>query len=544
MARLYHEGPATPVCKSLVWRSSCALIYAGAMPVLPLDAAAIAECRSLAYGIASDVQTLVERRTTAGVERTTARALGVEGVDRAGVPLANVIVDRALAEGRLGRGICTLLGEALLEGAADIREAAERLAYEKWSPKGAHSRAELEKALKPHVKTALARIDGAREARLGNKAKYPEGAAPLKYVIVATGNIYDDALQTRAAGHAGADIVAVIRATAQSLLDYVPEGPTTEGYGGTYATQDNFRIIRDAADAVAVETGRYVAQTNYSSGLCMSEIAWMGAVERMDMLLNDAMYGILFRDINMERTLIDQSFSRRIVARAKMMIHTGEDNYLTTADAVEKGHTVIASQFINEALALHAGLTEEQMGLGHAFEINPWLEDSLLLEIAQAQLIRQLFPKHPIKWMPPTKFKTGDIFHSHVHDAMFNLTGALTNQSIELLGMFSEAVHTPLLMDRYLSLKSAKYIFGAAKHLGDEIEFKKGGIIERRALHVFSEAQALLQEVAGETIFHAISRGAFADVKRARTGGKGYAGVVDRQDYLNPFWDSLAKGGR
>jgi beta-lysine 5,6-aminomutase alpha subunit len=115
------------------------------------------------------------------------------------------------------------------------------------------------------------------------------------------------------------------------------------------------------------------------------------------------------------------------------------------------------------------------MGLGHAYEIDPWLEDSFLLEVAQAQLVRQIFDRHPIKWMPPTKHKTGDIFHSHVHDAMFNLAGVLTGQSIELLGMFSEAVHTPLLMDRYLSLKSAKYIFGAARHLGDEIEWKADG---------------------------------------------------------------------
>ncbi len=112
------------------------------------------------------------------------------------------------------------------------------------------------------------------------------------------------------------------------------------------------------------------------------------------------------------------------------------------------------------------------MGLGHAYEINPWLEDSFLIEIAQAQLIRQIFARHPIKWMPPTKHKTGDIFQSHVHDAMFNLVGITTHQSIELLGMFSEAIHNPLLMDRYLSLKATQYVFNCCKHLGDEIEFK------------------------------------------------------------------------
>ncbi len=49
--------------------------------------------------------------------------------------------------------------------------------------------------------------------------------------------------------------------------------------------------------------------TNYASGLCMPEIASMAALERLDMLLNDSMYGILFRDINMKRTFVDQHFS-------------------------------------------------------------------------------------------------------------------------------------------------------------------------------------------------------------------------------------------
>jgi beta-lysine 5,6-aminomutase alpha subunit len=252
------------------------------------------------------------------------------------------------------------------------------------------------------------------------------------------------------------------------------------------------------------------------------------------------MYGILFRDINMCRTFIDQYVSRRFIARAGIVINTGEDNYLTTADAVEKAHTVLTSQFINEAFALRAGLREEQMGLGHAYEIDPWLEDSFLLEIAQAQLIRQIFDKHPIKWMPPTKHKTGDVFFSHVHDAMFNLVGVTTSQSIELLGMFSEAIHNPLLMDRYLSLKATRYVFGAAKHLGDEIEFKKDGIVARRAVTVLDEAEALLMEVERDSIWESIAHGAFADVKRTREGGKGFAGVVERAaDYVNPILDTL-----
>ena len=425
-----------------------------------------------------------------------------------------------------------------------MQDAAERLAFAPQLDRADAGPlpAAVREALRPHTDAALARIDRARDEREALRARVATAATPHKYVIVATGNIYDDAVQAKAAAHAGADIVAVIRATAQSLLDYVPHGATTEGYGGTFATQENFRVIRRALDEVSEEGRRYIQQTNYSSGLCMAEIAWMAAVERLDMLLNDAMYGILFRDINMCRTFVDQYVSRRFIARAGIVINTGEDNYLTTADAVDKAHTVLTSQFINEAFALRAGLREEQMGLGHAYEIDPWLEDSFLLEIAQAQLVRQIFARHPIKWMPPTKHKTGDIFFAHVHDAMFDLVGITTHQSIELLGMFSEAVHNPLLMDRYLALKATRYVYGAAKHLGEEIEFKKDGIVAKRAVLVLDEALALLEEVKRDSIWEAIGRGAFADVKRTRTGGKGYAGVLERsKDYVNPLLDALER---
>lgn len=517
------------------------------MAKVPMDEAKVARCREIAAGIADDVQSYIDRHTSVGAERTILRSYGVDGLDDRGAPLVNVAVDRYQKEGLLGRGISYYLGRALLAGADDVQDAAERLAFgpEIDRGEGGPDVAAVRAVLDPHADAAIARVDTARELREAKKRKISPGPTPHKYVIVATGNIYDDAVQAKAAAHAGADIVAVIRATAQSLLDYVPHGATTEGYGGTFATQENFKIIRRATDEASEEYGRYIHQTNYSSGLCMSEIAWMAAVEGLDMLLNDAMYGILFRDINMCRNFVDQYVSRRFIARAGIVINTGEDNYLTTADAVEKAHTVLASQFVNEAFAKRAGVREEQMGLGHAYEIDPWKEDSFLYEIAQAQLVRQVFPSHPIKWMPPTKHKTGDIFQSHVHDALFNLVGIATNQSIELLGMFSEAIHNPMLMDRYLSLKATRYMYTTCKHLGDEIEWKSDGIVAKRAIQVLDEALELLGEVGEQGIWEAISKGSFADVKRSRTGGKGYAGVAERHpDYVNPVLDRLEKGGR
>lgn len=513
---------------------------------LSIDHRKVDRCRTLARDIADEVQRFIDRHTTTGAERTVARAYGVRGTDANGTPLVNLLVDRVHQAGYLGHGIAFFLGRELLRGAESVQDAAERLAFssEPLTLGGNETPEAIAGVLRGPTAKALTILDDATTFRCNRQQAYGSQTqdAPLKYVIVATGNIHDDATQARSAAWSGADIIAVIRATAQSLLDYVPEGATTEGFGGTFATQENFRIIRRALDESSDELGRYVMQTNYSSGLCMSEIAYLAAVERLDMLLNDSMYGILFRDINMKRTLIDQYVSRRIIARAKIIINTGEDNYLTTADAVDAAHTVLGSQFINEAFAHKAGVSNAQLGLGHAYEINPWLENSFLLELAQAQLVRQIFHEHPIKWMPPTKFKTGDIFHSHVHDAMFNLVGVLTHQSIELLGMFSEAIHNPLLMDRYLSLKSARYVFSAARDLGDEIQLKPDGKIEQRARLVLDDALRLLEQVRDETLWTAIERGAFADVKRSPTGGKGLAGVTPRdQDYCNPLLQELER---
>ncbi len=503
---------------------------------LRIDLGAVERARRLAGAIVDPVETFITRHSTLGVERAVARLCGVDGVDADGIPLPNRLVDALSArEGGVARAIGAAVaetGRAPQEIAAAVA-AGEALPDPRRTPEAA-----LRAALRPHVEQGLARLDAARRRRDATLARLPQAEPPLLYVIVASGNIYEDRTAAVASAETGAQIVAVIRSTAQSLLDYVPYGATTEGFGGTYATQENFRIMRVALDEVSERLGRYVMLTNYASGLCMAEIAAIAALERLDMLLNDSMYGILFRDINMQRTFVDQHFSRQLNARSGIIINTGEDNYLTTADAVEQAPAVLASQFVNEAFALRAGLPAAQMGLGDAFEIDPDLEDGFLFELAQAQLARQIFPDAPLKYMPPTKHMTGDIFKGHLIDAMFNLTSVMTHQTIHLCGVLTEAIHTPFVGDRALALENARYVMGTARHLGDELEIVPDGKIERRAQAVLGGALRILEAVAERGLMRAIEDGTFADVKRARDGGRGYDGVFPKADeYWNPFAD-------
>ncbi|WP_424186453.1 lysine 5,6-aminomutase subunit alpha TIM-barrel domain-containing protein [Actinokineospora sp. G85] len=360
---------------------------------------------------------------------------------------------------------------------------------------------------------------------------------------MATGDIDEDVVQAASAARAGADVIAVIRSTGQSLLDYVPEGATHQGFAGTYATQENFRIMRAAMDEVSEEVGRYVRVTNYASGLCMPEIAVLAGLQRLDMMLNDSMYGILFRDINPVRTFVDQRFSRQVHARAGIIINTGEDNYLTTDDAVEAAHTVTVSQLLNERFAHEAGLPDALVGLGHAFEIDPAVPESFRLELAHALLARELFPDAPLKWMPPTKHMTGNVFAGHVLDGFFTLAGVLTGQSILLVGMMTEAVATPFLSDRDLALANVRYVLGAAGSLAEDFRPAPGGFIVSRAHRVLGAAVELLERVADEGLLTAIARGTFGLMKRPADGGRGADGVVEKADgYLNPATVMLEAG--
>lgn len=521
------------------------------MNALDIDPKQIARARELAGKVTDEVQAFIDKHTTVSVERSVLRLFGVDGAHKAPgveIPLVNVVVDAVNKAGKLDLGIATTIAAGLKAGGPDAepQDVCQKIAQGKidLAELPAVSPKEVESILAVRADSAIQRLELCRRKKAEKLATYGDPPKPYKYLIVATGNIFEDVIQARAAVDAGADFIAVIRSTAQSLLDYVPIGTTTTGFGGTWATRENFRVMRNALDEEEKARNKYIRLTNYSSGLCMSEIAVLGALEDLDCLLNDSMYGILFRDINMKRTFIDQYFSRLVCATSGIMIQTGEDNYLTTAESLGAFHQVVASQFINESFAKKATLTDELIGLGHAYEMDPSRKNSFLLELGQALLVKACFPNNPLKYMPPTRHMTGDIFFGHVYDSFFSLVTVWAGQTTQLLGIPTEAIHTPLLMDRYLALAAAKYVHEAAADIAGEIGFRKDGIIQNRARTVLAEAVQLLEEVERIGLMEAIAKARFADVKRAVNGGKGLDGVVQKDErYSNPLLRRMVERG-
>ncbi|MCX6112763.1 MAG: lysine 5,6-aminomutase subunit alpha [Proteobacteria bacterium] len=511
-------------------------------PKLGLSDSKISKARELAKKIVTPVQSYINQHTSVTVERATLRMMGADEVSVEDYPVPNIIVDNLIKH--IGHGAAKYYINALLKKGFTPAELNKEIA-------GGLDISKIDLVdlsyIKEEAENLVERFKKIVTDNVQHRNKYlqkhtDKANSPLLYLIVATGNIYEDVKQAQAAAFQGADVIAVIRTTGQSLLDYVPYGPTTEGFGGTYATQENFKIMRKALDETGKKIDKYVRLVNYCSGLCMPEIAVMGAIERLDMMLNDSMYGILFRDINMYRTFVDQNFSRMVNTYADIVINTGEDNYLTTSDAYEKAYTVLASQFINEQFALNAGMPPRLMGLGHAFEMNPNIKNGFLYEMAQAQMAREIFPEAPLKYMPPTKYMTGDIFKGYAMNTLFNFVAKGTNQGILLLGMITEAIHTPYMQDRYLAVANAKYVLNNISDFADDVEFKKDGIIQSRAKEVLNQTVDFLEETMGLGLFDAIEKKMFAEISRAKNGGKGFDGVVKKEkDYWNPMEDFLRK---
>lgn len=487
------------------------------------------------------IQRYIEMHSTVAVERSVLRLLGfsssLEIQPGYRHPVANLIVEK-LERRQLKNGVATVIA-ALKKKYAKLSqdELAEKALAEPRELTGAEElppdRAQA--VLKPWIDSAFRHLDRMRYKKEEMRAMAAPGS-PLKCVLLATGDIEEDARQAKNAARVGADVVALARSTAQSLLDYVPHGATSEGYGGTFATQENWHFLRETLDDISREIRRYVRMSGSTSGLCMPELSAIAALEGVDFVQNDAVYGTLFRDINMKRALVDQYFSRVVLGRTGTVINTGEDNFLSAGGAYDRHHVVLASHFINEDMAKNAGMRDEHIGFTHAFEIDVAEEDGFVHEVAMGQLTREVFPRAPLRWMPPRHARDGDPHFSQALDAMYNLAGSMTGQDVQVLGWNASEAPVPGIFERFQSLKNANYVFGAARSLSDEVQFSTNGKVMRRARSVLDMTQKLLTKVREAGLFEALEQGAFAPVSRARDGGRGFDGVFERsRRYYNPF---------
>ena len=181
------------------------------------------QARASAAYVADDTQRFIDQHTTVTVERAVCRLLGIDGVNDMDVPLPNVVVDHMMATSFLPVGASWAIGNAMIETGMDPQAVAEAIDRGELdlSKVPAHSDEEIRAAITPVVNATIERINKNVRRRNEYLKEFGDKEGPYLYIIVATGNIYEDIIQAKAGAKQGADIIAVIRTTGQSLLDYM-----------------------------------------------------------------------------------------------------------------------------------------------------------------------------------------------------------------------------------------------------------------------------------------------------------------------------------
>lgn len=227
---------------------------------LNLDSVIVENCKELAKNIVVKVYSEIKNKSTKSVERTIARFLGVDGVNEDDIPYPNLMVDFLERNKLLNDGVANFLGNMMLKTGKNAQEIAEMIDNNEIKQRNTDNKSD-EKVydfMMTKGKEVTDKLSKLKEVRAEKRERLGENPPPHAYVLTATGNVYEDRIHAIANANFWGDILAVIRSTVQSLFDYVPYGATTKVNGGTYATQENFRIMRKALDEWSEENGRYV----------------------------------------------------------------------------------------------------------------------------------------------------------------------------------------------------------------------------------------------------------------------------------------------
>ena len=130
------------------------------MSKLRLDTTLVEKARACAARVAQDTQRFIDRHTTAAVERSVCRLLGIDGVNSAEVPMPNIVVDHLAEKGVLADGAAMRVGNAMAETGLSPGQVAEAISSGKIDLAGIaiHPEHEIRAALDPIVSSTVARI--------------------------------------------------------------------------------------------------------------------------------------------------------------------------------------------------------------------------------------------------------------------------------------------------------------------------------------------------------------------------------------------------
>jgi beta-lysine 5,6-aminomutase alpha subunit len=169
---------------------------------LDLDPVTVRKARSLARQVGQPIVELAREHTTVSVERATLRLAGLSGADPDGTPWVNRLVDAVRGDVGLEHGVALPVWHALGSGDADdLATLAQKAAVGSVRFRLPEGRAAVRAAAgaKKAVNAGIRRVDARRRERDRLVKRWGDPRQrPWIYLIVATGDIYEDMPPARA----------------------------------------------------------------------------------------------------------------------------------------------------------------------------------------------------------------------------------------------------------------------------------------------------------------------------------------------------------
>ncbi|MGD0019143.1 MAG: lysine 5,6-aminomutase subunit alpha [Candidatus Limnocylindrales bacterium] len=410
--------------------------------------------RRRAAELAARLSPPARRSATIAQERAILRMFGVDGLDRAGHPLAASMAERYCSPDRerLARGVLLPFVVALLEydlpardlglevasGAIDLGLEAELLDRpERLAAAEAHA-ARL-------LAAALARFDANRTAARDMRDVLGQADEPWLGVALRAADVEPAAEETKSLVREGADVVQVrvpaswefAEARRQAGLEtpglFEVDGRLGKGGRDSFGrgsvrrvadrrrggrgrpalpqrleddlvpagSQRGLAALRNAADDAAAERGCYASLMTVTSAFAAPEQAVVAAFERIDLVEADPIREIVEDNVDPERALADHAFAHRLQARAGCRVVMGPGPLALGADvasgipsdAATRAGRALALQALGVELALADGLAADRLLLG---AVPSWVagDGDARAILVQAWLRSVVFPAH------------------------------------------------------------------------------------------------------------------------------------------------------
>ncbi len=378
---------------------------------------------------------------------------------------------------------------------------------------------------------------------------------------IASGRFEDDIRRMRMAAWHGADHIMVIRTLGQSHFDGLIEG-TPEGVGGVPISRRQVRATRKALDLIEDEVGRPINFHSYVSGLAGPEMAALFAEEGVNGAHQDPQYNILYRNVNMVRSIVDSAVAKRLMADAGMLQIDGAHNANATArEAWNVAPELLVQHAINSLFSVKVGMKKSLVALSTVPPTAP-PAPKMKYDLPYAVALRDLFKGYRFRAQMNTRYATSDGAQANGLHFLDMIISRLTSADIQSTITSDEARNVPWHRYSVEAVGLAKQALTGMDGLRGMVKLDRDGKLGKSVREIKERAVLFMEEILeGGGYFEAVKRGFFVDsghyperagdgIRRDPQGGVGAGTVVRREkEYCAPVcshfgYNNLPKGAK